>query len=124
MTSYKTVERIHRDVNASVTYRTDLQQYGVPDFWQKAGKYGDCEDYALLKRAKLLEAGCPPDRVNLVTCLVGGTDGHCVLYVETDNAGAWILDNRYSWPMRANELPYKWLEIEKCGQWFAVSGFA
>ena len=73
MTSYKTVERIHRDVNASVTYRTDLQQYGVPDFWQKAGKYGDCEDYALLKRAKLLEAGCPPDRVNLVTCLVGGT---------------------------------------------------
>ena len=49
-------ERINRDVNASVKYKTDLGQYNVPEFWTVAGKYGDCEDYALLKRKMLIDA--------------------------------------------------------------------
>ena len=44
--SYKLASRINSDVNASVKYKTDLGQYGVPEFWTVAGKYGDCEDYA------------------------------------------------------------------------------
>ena len=33
MNSYKLAERINSDVNASVTYKTDLAQYGKPEHW-------------------------------------------------------------------------------------------
>lgn len=53
--SYKLAERINRDVNASITYKTDLAQYGTPEHWCLPSNFGDCEDYALLKRKLLLE---------------------------------------------------------------------
>ena len=57
MNSYSVAERINSDVNASVTYKTDLEQYATPEFWKEASAFGDCEDYALLKRQRLLESG-------------------------------------------------------------------
>ncbi len=60
--SYKLAERINSDVNASVSYKTDLEQYSKPEYWVEAGTFGDCEDYALLKRALLLNAGWPQDK--------------------------------------------------------------
>ena len=57
MNSYSIAERINSKVNASVTYKTDLEQYSTPEFWKEAGAFGDCEDYALLKRQRLLESG-------------------------------------------------------------------
>ena len=68
MNSYSLAERINSDVNASVKYKTDLEQYGVPEFWTVAGKYGDCEDYALLKRKMLIDAGFDRDKIHLCTC--------------------------------------------------------
>ena len=47
MNSYKLAERINSDVNASVTYKTDLAQYGTPEHWCLPTDFGDCEDYAL-----------------------------------------------------------------------------
>ena len=49
MNSYSVAERINSDVNASVKYKTDLEQYDTPEIWREAGSFGDCEDYALLK---------------------------------------------------------------------------
>jgi predicted transglutaminase-like cysteine proteinase len=54
--SYSVAERINSQVNASVKYKTDLEQYSTPDFWVEAGTLGDCEDYALLKRQVLLKS--------------------------------------------------------------------
>ncbi len=34
--SYKLAERINSKVNASVTYKTDLEQYDTPDYWVEA----------------------------------------------------------------------------------------
>jgi len=34
--SYSVAERINRDVNASVTYKTDLEQYATPEYWKEA----------------------------------------------------------------------------------------
>ena len=33
MNSYKLASRINSDVNASVSYKTDLEQYGKPEHW-------------------------------------------------------------------------------------------
>ena len=77
MNSYSVAERINSDVNASVKYKTDLGQYGVPEFWTMAGKFGDCEDYALAKRSALLHAGWPKDKLGLCVCYTQSGEGHC-----------------------------------------------
>ena len=57
MNSHSLAERINSDVNASVSYKTDLEQYSKPEYWVEANTFGDCEDYALLKRHRLIESG-------------------------------------------------------------------
>lgn len=121
MNNYNTAQRINAQVNASVTYKTDLAQFEVPEFWQEAGKFGDCEDYALLKRALLLEQGWSSDKLNLCCCWVETGGYHCVLLVDTDK-GFYILDNRYDWPMTPKSLPYKWDKaLQEDGKWYELS---
>jgi predicted transglutaminase-like cysteine proteinase len=80
---------INDEVNTSIRYRSDLEQYGVVD-WQVANPVsgmGDCEDYALTKRHRL-------GRGDVV--VVGWRDArqqrryghHAVLVVD-----GWVLDN-------------------------------
>ena len=38
MNSYKLASRINSDVNASVTWMSDSEQFGVPEFWCEAKK--------------------------------------------------------------------------------------
>ena len=104
--SYKLAERINSDVNARVTYKSDLEQFDTPEFWEMAGKFGDCEDYALAKRNALLQAGWDKTSLGLCICEAFG-NGHCCLWVETDK-GSFILDNNYAFPVKPSELPYKW----------------
>ena len=121
--SYDFAESIHQKVNSDTTYRTDLYQYGVPEFWTVAGKFGDCEDYALAKRNALLNAGWSKDKLGLCVCYTQSGEGHCVLWVETDK-GSFILDNNYAFPVKPSELPYKWESMLCDGVWRQLHGFA
>ena len=123
MNNYNTAQRINAQVNASVTYKTDLAQFEVPEFWQEAGKFGDCEDYALAKRSALLHTGWPKDKLGLCVCYTQSGEGHCVLWVETDK-GSFILDNNYAFPVKPSELPYKWESMLCDGVWRQLHGFA
>ena len=122
MNSHSLAERINREVNASVTYKSDLEQFGVPEFWQEAGKFGDCEDYALLKRQVLLKSGFDRKDLHLACCWVETGDYHCVLIVDTDK-GFFVLDNRYPFPTPPKQLPYKWDKAldEVDGKWYELS---
>ena len=119
---HSVAERINSDVNARVGYKTDLEQYSTPEFWAMAGKFGDCEDYALAKRNALLNAGWPKDKLGLCVCEAFGS-GHCCLWVETDK-GSFILDNNYALPVKPSELPYKWESMLCDGVWQQLHGFA
>ena len=123
LNDYDLAESINRRVNFSTEYRTDLKQYGVPDFWSVAKKYGDCEDYALAKRKALLDLGWPADKLGLVVCVDETCTGHCVLWVMTDK-GSYILDNRYEWPMLPSSLPYKWESMLCNGVWCRLFGWS
>ena len=123
MNSYSVAERINSTVNARVTYKSDLEQFDTPEFWVKAGQYGDCEDYALAKREALLQAGWPKDKLGLCVCYTQLGEGHCVLWVETDK-GSFILDNNYAFPVKPSELPYKWESMLCDGVWQQLHGFA
>ena len=120
--SYKLASRINSDVNASVTYKTDLEQYGKPEHWCLPTDFGDCEDYALAKRNALLNAGWPKNKLGLCICEAFGS-GHCCLWVETDK-GSFILDNNYALPVKPSELPYKWESMLCDGVWQQLHGFA
>ena len=45
-----------------------------------AGKFGDCEDYALAKRNALLQAGWDKDKLGLCVCYTQSGEGHCCLW--------------------------------------------
>lgn len=119
--SYKLAERINSDVNASVAYKTDLEQYGKPEHWFFPTNFGDCEDYALLKRAYLLEQGWDADKIHLACCWTEAGGYHCVLLVDTDS-GWYVLDNRHSSPMSPSALSYTWDKaLRENGKWYAIS---
>ncbi len=50
---------INQHANSSVTPVTDIEQYSKEEYWTLPKKYGDCEDYVLLKRQLLIDKGWP-----------------------------------------------------------------
>lgn len=109
-------------VNANVQYLSDQAAFGRADLWRAAPMRGtgDCEDFALAKRAILLEAGAPLRLVRLALCRTEADEMHAVLIVTTDE-GDLVLDNCHAQAMRRHELPYQWLAIEQEGQWSPIA---
>ena len=122
MNSYSLAERINSQVNASVTYKTDLEQYSKPDYWTETNTFGDCEDYALLKRESLLKAGFVRKDLHLACCWDETGAYHCVLLCRTDN-GWFSLDNRFATPQIPSKCGYAWDKAldEVDGKWYVLS---
>ena len=80
-------------VNRSLTPVTDEDHWGVIDLWSYPNDgSGDCEDYQLLKRKLLVEAGLPRRALLMSVVADERGAGHAVLTVRTDR-GDLILDN-------------------------------
>lgn len=124
MNSYKLAATVHSEVNASVRYKSDQAQYGVPDRWEPArpGGFEDCDGYALAKRKRLLDAGWPVDKQALIICTTPEGTCHMVLMVDTD-AGIYILDNMEDAPIPPSNLNYKWVGILWGKSWRHLRGF-
>jgi len=117
------LDRVNRAVNAEVEPVTDIDHWGVIDQWDYPDDgRGDCEDYVLEKRDRLLKAGFPRQAllVTVVRDLQG--EGHAVLTVKTDR-GDLILDNQVDdivlWretgyhfiKRQSQENPMNWLSL-------------
>ena len=96
-------------VNQTVTPKSDLDNYGVPDYWAIASKYGDCEDYALTKQLYLRQRGLPMGALLMTVVLDEHGEGHAVLTVHTTR-GDLILDNRRPGIFAWNDTPYKYIK--------------
>jgi predicted transglutaminase-like cysteine proteinase len=90
----QTITTVNRRVNAAIKPVTDQDHWGIPDRWDlaEAGS-GDCEDYQLLKRKLLSEAGLPRRAMRMTVVIDEKNEGHAVLMVRTDR-GDLILDNK------------------------------
>ncbi|WP_172300261.1 transglutaminase-like cysteine peptidase [Pseudoruegeria sp. HB172150] len=89
------VATVNRAVNNEIILRPDMECYGLEEIWtlHKAGGYGDCEDMALEKRQRLVEAGFPSAALTLA--IVHHREqyfAHAVLLLESDH-GTLVLDN-------------------------------
>lgn len=92
--AWKDLVRINKWVNESVKPLTDLEHYGVVEKWTyPANGFGDCEDYVLLKRKLLIEAGWPREALLITVVREKNGDGHAVLTVKSDR-GDFVLDNQ------------------------------
>lgn len=80
------------ETNFSIKPITDLEFYGVEEHWTFPSTHGDCEDYVLLKRHKLMKMGWPASALLVTVVRQKSGDGHAVLTVRT-NRGDYILDN-------------------------------
>jgi predicted transglutaminase-like cysteine proteinase len=90
---------INRAADLAISPVSDEMQWGVADHWSDPfetllSERGDCEDYAILKYAALLEAGTPKNDVRIVILKnFFPNEDHAAVATRVD--GQWlILDNR------------------------------
>lgn len=114
---------INRAVNREITPATDLEVYGLTEYWTLPTTRGDCEDYALLKRNRLIARGWPASALLMTVVRDDKGEGHAVLTARTVQ-GDFILDNkidevkvwhrtRYEYIMRQSYLhPQVWMSLD------------
>lgn len=103
------LDTVQWEVNRQVRPREDLDQYGKAEYWNYPGRFGDCEDYALEKRRRLIALRWPKSALLLASAENDSGDMHLVLVVVTSK-GDYVLDNRYRRALPWESLPYKWFK--------------
>jgi predicted transglutaminase-like cysteine proteinase len=101
---------VNREVNREITPRRD-DAGPLSDNWQIAPEAGDCEDYAVTKRHKLLARGWPSRSLLLAEVVIASGEHHLVLVVRKKDAD-FVLDN-----LNANVRPvaktrYHWVRAQ------------
>jgi predicted transglutaminase-like cysteine proteinase len=103
---------VNARVNATIKPMTDEVHWGLLDAWDyPADGYGDCEDYQLLKRKLLVEAGLPRRALRMTVVIDEQGEGHAVLMVRTDR-GDFILDNKTSRVLPWHQTGYVFVKRE------------
>ena len=106
-------------VNNSIEPVTDIEHYGVEEYWTLPTGFGDCEDFVLMKRKYLMDLGWPASALLATVVLQPNGDGHAVLTVRTDKAD-YILDNLKDEVLSWDETDYKFLKRQAAshsGHW-------
>ena len=108
--SWTDLVRINKWVNENVKPMTDMDHWGVVEKWSYPDDgYGDCEDYALLKRRMLMEAGWPREALLMTVVREKNGSGHAILTVKTDK-GEFILDNQEEKVLLWSETNYHFVK--------------
>ncbi len=110
--TWDAIVHINQEVNRKILPVTDQDHWGVVDRWDYPNdEMGDCEDFQLLKRKLLVDAGLPRRalRMTVVTDQEGA--GHAVLMVRTDR-GDFVLDNKRDTVLSWQETGYRFVKRE------------
>ena len=81
---------VNAEVNAEIRPRAEP---AGRDLWQVAPRSGDCDDYAVTKKFRLIAKGWEAERLRFATMMTETDEFHVVLTVEAAG-GALVLDNR------------------------------
>ncbi|WP_181702711.1 transglutaminase-like cysteine peptidase [Chthonobacter albigriseus] len=91
--AFALISRVNRSVNAAIRLRPDTGKGPLKDVWSLEPRTGDCEDFVLTKRSRLIAAGFPASALLVAVAQTRAGEGHAVLVVRTDS-GDLVLDNR------------------------------
>jgi predicted transglutaminase-like cysteine proteinase len=86
------LERINEAVNSTIAPSTDTAPL-VNRRWLIEPVIGDCNDYAVTKRHKLLEAGWPASTLLLAEVTLITTGEHHLVLIVRGKTADWVLDN-------------------------------
>ena len=100
------INSVNDAVNEEVLPLSDQELWGVPEVWSFPQSFGDCEDYVLDKRRRLIEAGLPAGSLLITVVRQPNGEGHAVLTIPTDR-GDLVLDN-----LEGNILPWSSTKYE------------
>ncbi|MEJ6781677.1 transglutaminase-like cysteine peptidase [Aminobacter sp. Piv2-1] len=107
------LQQVTRAVNARIKERSDVENGGKEDDWRVPTAYGDCEDFAILKKRELIKRGWPASALLLTVARYRG-QGHTVLTVRTSE-GDLILDNLTSSVKDWSRTPYSYFARQAQG---------
>ena len=105
------LNQVNKYVNTKIKPMSDMDQYGVPDYWTYPVTAGDCEDYQLLKKCYLVQLGFAADELLMTVVFDENGDGHAVLTVMAQDSD-YILDNRRNEILPWSQTGYKFLKRE------------
>lgn len=119
------LKQVNHHVNSRVRQRTDAEIYGVGELWRRSGDgrnaVGDCEDLAIEKRAELIAAGFPPDRLAFAVVYSRDAGLHTVLVARTEVEDV-VLDGRSPYVTNWSKVPYSWISVQSMNDpmlWYA-----
>ena len=102
--------KVNAWANDNIKPITDLEHWGVVERWNYPDdRQGDCEDYVLLKRRMLMQAGWPREALLITVVRDKKGEGHAVLTVKTDK-GEFILDNQNENVVAWTETGYRFVK--------------
>ncbi|HET7680839.1 MAG TPA: transglutaminase-like cysteine peptidase [Xanthobacteraceae bacterium] len=116
---------INRRANASIKPKTDEDHWRQSDKWDYPDDgFGDCEDYTLLKRRLLIEAGWPRAALLITVVWTPQNQGHAVLLVRTDQ-GEFVLDSENPNILHWTKTPYRYVKRQRAthpNEWVYIDG--
>ncbi|MFC5556406.1 transglutaminase-like cysteine peptidase [Methylobacterium iners] len=122
--TWGTIVSVNRRINRGVRAITDLDHWGQADRWDLAEDgSGDCEDFQLLKRKLLVEAGLPRRAMRMTVVIDEKGEGHAVLTLITDR-GDLVLDNKTSEALPWHRTGYVFIKRESTEAlaWVSLGG--
>ena len=114
------LQQVNKQVNQDI--RPENETIGSRDNWQVNLAKGDCEDFALTKKARLIKLGWPSNALLITIVDTERGERHAVLSVST-NQGDYLLDNlmnkvinvelsKYTFLSRqGHEEGYNWMRL-------------
>ncbi|MBD0414988.1 transglutaminase-like cysteine peptidase [Oryzicola mucosus] len=118
------IVEVNNTVNMAIEPRTDMELWGQEEVWSfPVNMKGDCEDYVLEKRRRLMKLGVPAGSLLITVVRQPSGDGHAVLTVRSD-LGEFILDNLESRVLAWHETDYTYLKRQSetnSGVWIGIN---
>jgi predicted transglutaminase-like cysteine proteinase len=102
---------VDRAVNHTIRPRADPAVKGFADRWMLGVSVGDCEEYALAKRERLIDRGWPSTALLIAVGRLPDGRQHAVLLARVGRE-VWVLDNRRSGPTRFQNTAMEWLAVQ------------
>ena len=114
--------QVNLSVNRDIIPQADGTVGGRADEWTLNATRGDCEDYVVQKRQRLLEMGWNPGRLRIATALTPSGEGHAVLIARIGGKDV-VLDNLTGNIIPWNRTEYRFLKIQSESDpaaWYSV----
>ncbi|AIJ86271.1 transglutaminase-like cysteine peptidase [Brucella melitensis] len=120
--NWQHIIEVNFSVNERIKPMTDMEIYGIEEYWAYPTTVGDCEDYVLLKQRELHQAGIPLTDLLITVVRKPNGEGHAVLTARTDRSD-FVLDNLTDEVMRWDETDYTYLKRQAAnhtGRWVTI----